>query len=201
MKNSKLKKRLLKLGTRGASAVEFALIAPIMIIMLFGATELSQGVSVDRKVTQAASTVADLVAQYEEVDCPTLNAIFAVSRSVFQPFANQGTAASISVASIALNGGAAKVEWSRSVDNLGNCTTSTSFPVGMTVAVPQLTAGGASAGLVNNNRAVIMGVVDLNYTSLGTSFFPSTFNMREEYFLNPRLANKVCLAGVSTPGC
>ncbi|MBN8649014.1 MAG: pilus assembly protein [Caulobacterales bacterium] len=200
MKKLKFNKKLLHLNSRGASAVEFALIAPIMIIMLFGATELSQGVSVDRKVTQAASTVADLVAQYEEVDCPTLNAIFAVTRSVFQPFSNEANAASISVASVALNGGAAKVEWSRTVDNLGNCTTSTSLPIGMTIAIPNLTTGG-STGLVNTNRAVVMGVIDLNYTSLGTSFFPSTFNMREEYFLNPRMSNKVCLDGVSTPGC
>ncbi len=200
MKLQKLRKKLLKLNSRGASAVEFALIAPIMIIMLFGATELSQGVSVDRKVTQAASTVADLVAQYETVDCPTLNAIFAITRSVFQPYADHGNVASISVASVALNGGAAKVEWSRSVDGMGNCSTAASFPVGTVVAVPLLTAGGAT-GLVNANRSIIMGVVDLNYTSLGTSFFPSTFNMREEYFLNPRMSNKVCLSGVSTPGC
>lgn len=196
-----IKQRLLKRSKSGASAVEFALIAPAMLLMIFGATELSQAVSVDRKVTLASSTAADLVAQYDTIDCPTLNAIFAITRSVFQPFADQAGNASISVASVALSGGAAKVEWSRTVDNLGNCNASVAFPVGTTIAIPELTAAGNSVGLVNTNRAVILSSVDLTYTSLGTSFFPNSFHMREEYYLNPRLGNKVCLSGVSTPGC
>jgi Flp pilus assembly protein TadG len=195
---------------RGVAAVEFALIAPVMILMLFGATEISQAVTVDRKVTQSASTVADLVAQYDNLDCSTLVSIMKISRSVFEPFANQGNLASINVASVALVGGTPKVEWSRMVDSSGNCTTSASLPVGMIVNVPGVDSSGATTNLASSlvNAAgpsgtggIVLGKVDLNYTSLGTSFFPNTFTMSEQYLLNPRRSTKVCLNGVSTPGC
>ncbi|MAC38359.1 MAG: pilus assembly protein TadE, partial [Oceanicaulis sp.] len=48
---------------RGLSAVEFALIAPVMILLYLGAVDLSLVLSIDRKVTSAASALADLVAQ------------------------------------------------------------------------------------------------------------------------------------------
>ncbi len=47
----------------GIAAVEFALIVPIMLCMFIGTVELSQAITVDRRVTQVASTTADLVAR------------------------------------------------------------------------------------------------------------------------------------------
>src|SRR5207244_1629235 len=52
-------------STEGVAAVEFALIVPIMAIMFIGAVELSQAITVDRRVTQVASSTADLVARAE----------------------------------------------------------------------------------------------------------------------------------------
>jgi Flp pilus assembly pilin Flp len=42
---------------RGVAAIEFAMIAPFMIALWLGSLELSQGVSVDRKVSHAASAL------------------------------------------------------------------------------------------------------------------------------------------------
>ena len=47
----------------GMAAVEFAFIVPIMGVMFIGAVELSQAIIVDRRVTQIASSTADLVAR------------------------------------------------------------------------------------------------------------------------------------------
>ena len=49
----------------GVAAIEFAFIVPIMFVMFVGAVELSQAITVDRRVTQAASSVADLIARKE----------------------------------------------------------------------------------------------------------------------------------------
>ena len=49
----------------GVAAVEFAFIVPIMGVMFIGAVELSQAIIVDRRVTQIASSTADLVARAE----------------------------------------------------------------------------------------------------------------------------------------
>jgi|RhiMethySRZTD1v2_1073278.scaffolds.fasta_scaffold44184_3 Flp pilus assembly pilin Flp len=48
----------------GIAAVEFAMIVPIMAIMFIGAVELSQAITVDRRVSQVASSTADLVARW-----------------------------------------------------------------------------------------------------------------------------------------
>ncbi len=200
----------IKKDNKGVAAVEFALIAPVMVLMLFGAVEVSQAVTIDRKVTQAASTVADLVAQYETLDCATLRSIMTISRSVFEPYPNQGTLASINVASVALVGGTPKVEWSKMVNSSGTCTTSAALPIGMVVNVPGTDTNGnainLAASLINTTApngagGVILGKVDLTYQSLGTSFLPSSLQMSEEYLLNPRRSSKVCYTGETTPGC
>src|SRR5436189_1298081 len=47
----------------GVSAVEFAMLLPLMLTLYLGAVEISQGVAIDRKVTLTAHTVADLASQ------------------------------------------------------------------------------------------------------------------------------------------
>jgi Flp pilus assembly protein TadG len=67
---SNLRARLHRLARRwigsdeGVAAVEFALIVPIMAVMFIGAVELSQAITADRRVTQIASSTADLVARF-----------------------------------------------------------------------------------------------------------------------------------------
>lgn len=189
---------------RGVSAVEFALVAPVMLVMLFGSAEASLAITVDRKVTLATSTVADLVAQQETLDCATLRQIMNVSRTVFTPYPN--APAVIRVASVAMVGGSPKVEWSRMVDSGGNCVTSPALPVGSTISIAGNTSAGQSANLVQDliptDGGVILGEVEYPYTSVGTSFFTNSITMRERAFLRPRKSPKVCLTGVTgIPGC
>ena len=51
--------------TEGVAAVEFALILPIIAVMMIGSVEMSQAVTVDRRTSQVASSVGDLVARVE----------------------------------------------------------------------------------------------------------------------------------------
>jgi Flp pilus assembly protein TadG len=50
----------------GAAAVEFVLVAPIMVAIFFGAVELSNAVTVQRKVAQVAGATGDLVARADK---------------------------------------------------------------------------------------------------------------------------------------
>ncbi len=52
--------------TRGAAAVELAIITPAILGLFFGTAELADGVAVDRKVTITARSLSDLVAQYDD---------------------------------------------------------------------------------------------------------------------------------------
>ena len=48
---------------RGVAAIEFALIAPILLFLYFGLCEISLLIESDRNVTQAASVIGDLATQ------------------------------------------------------------------------------------------------------------------------------------------
>ena len=54
--------------TRGVSAVEFAMLLPLMITLYLGGVEISQGVAIDRKVTLTTRTVADLASQVSSIN-------------------------------------------------------------------------------------------------------------------------------------
>ena len=55
-------RRLLR-DKRGVSAVEFAMLLPLMVTLYLGGVEVSQAVAIDRKVTLVARSLGDLVAQ------------------------------------------------------------------------------------------------------------------------------------------
>ncbi len=182
---------------RGVSAVEFAFIAPVMLLMLFGAAEASLAISVDRKVTIAASTVADLVAQNETLDCPTLQDIVAVTRSVFAPY--DGTTASISVAQVTIQGGSPKVQWSKIVTGT-SCSDSPSMPVGSNITI----AGNSAlvSNMIETGGGIIVGEVKFTHQPDLTSFFAQTLNMSERFYLRPRINSQVCWdTNPSTAGC
>ena len=52
--------RGLRYNEEGISAVEFALVAPLLIMLYLGAIELSFLMEVDRRVTQTAASLGDL---------------------------------------------------------------------------------------------------------------------------------------------
>lgn len=72
---------------QGMGAVEFALIVPVLLIAYLGAFELSVGFTVSRKVSQASSSIADILTAKEQVSKSDLDGMKYVVRSVMTPFA------------------------------------------------------------------------------------------------------------------
>ncbi|WP_017932224.1 TadE/TadG family type IV pilus assembly protein [Robiginitomaculum antarcticum] len=58
-------------NTDGIAAIEFALIAPVMLLFYFGLAEVSLLISADRKTSHAASLIGDLAAQDTTLDLAT----------------------------------------------------------------------------------------------------------------------------------
>ena len=48
---------------KGAGAIEFAILFPVLIMLYIGAFEITIGLSVSKRVTRAAGTIADIVTQ------------------------------------------------------------------------------------------------------------------------------------------
>jgi Flp pilus assembly protein TadG len=80
--------RIRRLGRndRGTAAIEFALIAPIMMVLMFGTYELSQVMTADRRITKISSSVGDLVARATSTTCVGVSNIMEIGNVLLQPF-------------------------------------------------------------------------------------------------------------------
>lgn len=91
MKNSKLYKKLvshfpiaqaLAKDEKGIAAIEFAFVAPIMIAMYFGMTEIAMGITADRNVAHATSVTGDLATQVASVTAADMSDIMTAALAV-----------------------------------------------------------------------------------------------------------------------
>lgn len=115
---------------RGAGAVEFALIAPLLIVAYLGVFETSVGFGVSRKVARAAATISDLLSQSSVISVDTLDSMPHVVRSLMAPYG--ATNFHMTVTGIAVDAsGQGEVKWSR--DQSGG----TPYAKGASIGVPQ----------------------------------------------------------------
>jgi len=70
---------------KGVAAVEFALIAPILIAIWLGSNEFGQALMIDRRVTLTTSAVADLVAQSDVLTEADVDDYFGVADTLMAP--------------------------------------------------------------------------------------------------------------------
>ena len=71
---------------RGLAATEFAVIVPLMLVLLFGTVEFSSAVAIDRKVTLMARTLSDLTSQSTSVADTDMTNFFAASTAIMTPY-------------------------------------------------------------------------------------------------------------------
>jgi Flp pilus assembly protein TadG len=102
----------LRRDQRGISAVEFALLAPVMIAFYFGLTEFCQGYMAQKRLSHTASAVGDLVAQTDTLTRDQLDDIIAIGSMIMKPFNDTTLTTRISSVTRDANG-VAKVDWSR----------------------------------------------------------------------------------------
>jgi len=100
----------------GIAATEFSVIAPVMLVTLFGVIEITNGVTVYRKVTIVAHTLSDLTSQSKSVYDADLNGFFCASVAIMNPYVSlQCPQASINqtITEVWVNGNLQpRVQWS-----------------------------------------------------------------------------------------
>jgi Flp pilus assembly protein TadG len=98
----------------GAVAVEFALAAPVLILLMLASVELARFVLLHQKMDRVATTISDLVARAETINESELADIFGAAGEVSNPFdlANLGVVIVSAVTN--LDGDGATIAWQRS---------------------------------------------------------------------------------------
>ncbi|QRM56783.1 TadE/TadG family type IV pilus assembly protein [Sinorhizobium sp. BG8] len=121
-----MRMRALVADRRGVGAVEFAIVAPLFIMLYVGAFEISVAMTVYRKVSRASSTISDLITQQQSVTTTTLDTMPTLAESVVAPFS--AGLYTLKITGIAVSStGVATVSWSRgwTVTTVGTTPTGT----------------------------------------------------------------------------
>ena len=171
--------RRFKADRRGVAAVEFALIAPVLILLYFGVAELCQAVIADRKSSHVASAVGDLVAQTSTVSTGDLSDIFSVGATIMAPFPT--STLQMRVTSVTANAsGTPLVDWSVGYGGYG------ALAKGAAVTMPTAMAAGDS---------MIKAESQYRYTSVVQYVLPNALTYNSAYYLKPRRSSQVACTG------
>lgn len=135
--------------TRGVSAVEFALIAPVIVLMYAGTVQVCQAFMSDKRSGHAASIVADMVAQNASLSRSQVENVMGVGDRIMRPFPADGL--TLRVTSVTNEGGDAVVDWSQ---RRGGAAALAAWSKGDKIDVPAgLLADGDSLIIVNSQYA------------------------------------------------
>ncbi len=174
MKALSTKKQMLR-DASGVAAIEFAFIAPVLIILSLGVIELSDAIQCHGKVGSMAAIAADLVAQGTALSDGDEQNIFAAASSVMYPFSP--SKARIVISSIAQDDkGITRVLWSDASNGVG-------LTPGSLAAVPP--------GLLLPGGSVILAQVTYDYTSPVSADLIGTVKMSTQSYSVPRLSAQV----------
>jgi Flp pilus assembly protein TadG len=176
-----LSRQLSRLGRdeRGVSAVEFAMILPLMITLYLGAVEISQGVGIDRKVTLTTRTVADLTSQVTTVTSTEIGNILGASAQVIMPYDASKLKATVSQVKIDANS-AATIDWSCTLNGSKRST-------GASVTLP--------AALNVASTYLIWSEVSYSYKPTIGYVVTGTLNLSDQIYMRPRQSTSVTLSG------
>ena len=168
-------------GERGTIAIEAAIILPLLVLIFLGMVELSQALTVKRRVQSVASTTADLVAQSETVTTAQLNDIASIGSQLMLPFSSTGIALTItSVAEDSQNH--ITVQWSCSwatLSSSANCSASGAAYTGL------------PSGLLSAGQSLIIGRTSYPYTPAIGEFLTGGLTFSSSSYFRPRLVSSV----------
>jgi len=171
---------------RGASAIEFALLAPLMLTLYIGCVEISEGVAADRKVTLTAGALANLASQVTTISSTDKDNILQASIAIMSPF--DGTlSAKVSCLKIAADG-TATVAW-------GFATAGTApHATGDVVVVPaDLKTPGVASNLVWSEVSYLyVPVTGFAPGSSNFSYISTTgITLSDQMYMSPRITPPV----------
>lgn len=167
--------RTLAKDARGAAAVEFAFLAPILILLYFGMVEYCQGYMALKRTGHVASMVADLVSQNNTVTKTELDDIFAIGDQIIRPFPNAPLSQRVSSVT-RVNATTYRVDWS-----VGR-----GISAKLTVADAKIPSDMLAAG-----ESVIVAEANYDYASPFDMVAPYFTRFERMAYLRPRAVNLI----------
>ena len=159
----------------GLSAIEFAVLLPVMMTLYLGSVEASQGIAAQRKVTLTAHALADLASQYTDVTNADMSNILAAGPAIITPYSATNLQEVVSEVSINAQG-QASVVWSNSLGG-------TALSVGQVVTIP--------AALAVPNTYLVLAQVQYSYNPTYGYVMTGTLTLSDESYVLPRQSTSI----------
>lgn len=154
---------------RGVSAIEFALVAPLMVALYLGCVELSDGIAVDRKVSLTAAALANLTSESTALSSSDMTNIFNAASAIIQPYSAGNMKMTVSCLNIDANKNVT-TKWTATSN--GGVGGATSVPADLTVASTQL----------------ILAQVSYAYTPIVGYTISGTLTLSDKMYMMPRIS-------------
>ncbi len=200
----------------GIAATEFAVILPMMLVLFFGVIEVTNGITVYRKVEIMAHTLSDLTSRSTSVADADLLTFFAASTGILSPYSTDPAdlKQQTIIELLVLPNGQARVQWSvQCTPNTGTNTCSLSAPLAPGTPFPDIPSGlipcqgstsqtdGTKNCAFQNGMYVIYSSVTYKYQPvIGYVLNKAGFNLSDFSYTRPRQSSCV-LYPVSTGDC
>lgn len=160
---------------RGVSAVEFAVLLPIMLTLYLGGSEITQAITIKRKTTLVTRAIGDLVAQDVNITDAEMTQIMSATTAVLAPYGTGSLKIKVSSVTIDSNGNA-KVAWSDAFQDTKRATNEVvTLPTGLNIA----------------NTTLIWAEASYTYTPPIGYAITGTITMTDKLYLRPRLVNSI----------
>ena len=181
-------------STRGVAAIEFAMILPVLVIMLLATFDAGRAIAVYMKVRSATFTLAGITNQYSTtspIQSADMTAITGATTAVLAPYSSSPVVVVISQLEIKTPGAAtAKVDWSATLNG-------TALAVGSSVNLPATIASSTNT-CGTYPCYVIYSQVSYTYTPVFGFFGSGGINLSDSEFVTPR--SSTCIPYVPQTG-
>jgi Flp pilus assembly protein TadG len=165
---------------RGVSAVEFALVMPLLLLVYVGGAEVSQALSTYRKLIDTTSELANITSQYTTMAASDVSGVMSASAQVMAPYPTANL--SIVLSEISTNANSqATVIWSRSYNG------ATPLTVGASYTLP--------TGMAQPNISYILVETVYTYVPAVATTFVGTIPMSSQIYVQPRQSSSIPYTG------
>jgi len=178
----------LRRDSRGVSAVEFALVLPLMVTLFLATVETTQGLQADRKVSLASRALSDLASQATVISNTDMSNIMDATADIIAPFA-------IANAQIVVTGiqtdilGVSRAVWS-------DARNASRYTCGQTMTVPaELKPAIGTTGFL------VLAEVKYTYTPTVAYLISGSILLSDRLYTRPRIGESVSRAPSQGAGC
>jgi len=172
---NKFARKLIK-NRDGVAAIEFALIAPIMIALYLGLAEISLLVIADRNVSHATSVTGDLITQVETIDENEIENVLNATLAVMEISYADASRLSIDILSL-------EVDVDGDIQEVGYASLGSAFTT-------KFNAAGVGGTLLNQTSGLVVTRIRYLYQSPSKQFV-GTPTLSETFMLKPRKSSTI----------